>query len=74
MKYRVKVIFPDNTLKDWFLSVEHTESYCGLPVLVDGNNQAYKPDELPPGTFIQPLIKNLVISKNAKNAGYPIQD
>ena len=74
MNYRVKVIFPDSIVKDWYLTIEHPESYCGLPVLVDGDNHAYRPDELPPGTNIRALIKNLVINKGAKNAGYPLQD
>jgi len=72
MKIRVRVIFPDRTVGDWYLSTESSASSYGKPVLVDDKNNPYGPADLPVGTVIRVQTKHLLYAEGARMAGYTI--
>jgi hypothetical protein len=74
MKAEVKVIYPDGQFHWWYLTTEHPQSSNNLTVLVDSNNQAYGPDDLPPGTVIKSDTMNRLINEGGRRAGYQIQE
>ena len=77
MKRLVKVVFPSSSpyrkVETWWLTTEHSQSFFNLPVLVDRNNQAHRPGDLPKGTVIRMPSKDIILAEGAKRAGYTVE-
>ena len=70
MRVMVRVVFPDRTVRDWWLS---TDSYR-MPVLADQANNVHYPAELPPGTVIRVQSRHLLFAEGARLAGYTVEN
>ena len=72
MRERVRVILPDRSVKNWFMSNECPSSSYGLLVLVDEKNNPYGVADLLPGTIIRMQSKHILAVEGARMAGYEI--
>lgn len=68
-KIRVRVIFPNRAVKEWFLTTENDR-----PVLIDEEGNTYGPAGVPEGTVIRVQSKHLLYAEGARLAGYKVED
>jgi hypothetical protein len=73
MKERVRVIMPNRTVKNWWISNECPASSYGMPVLVDEKNNPYGPADLDPGTIIRMQSNHILAVEGALTAGYIVE-
>lgn len=74
MKVAVRVVFPDRSVRTWYLTTNHAVSSHGLPVLIDEENQAYDPADLPPGTVLRMRSRDILYAEGARLAGYTVEN